>query len=132
MSDQPTRRTFIGAVSAVGATASLSDAADATLPRCDMSQTEADHFVPLIGDQFRIKTEAGSLSLTLSSVDKLSRINRPVQFRDPFSLLFRGTGVPTFPQQTLEVRHPKLGCFEGFMVPVGTDGEDALFEMIYG
>jgi hypothetical protein len=68
-----------------------------------------------------------SLDITLSEVSELRESAR----QERFSLLFKGPGDPFLPQQLYSMRHEKLGAFEIFLVPVGREQDDFLYEAVF-
>ena len=67
------------------------------------------------------------LDITLSEVSELRESAR----QERFSLLFKGPGDPFLPQQLYRMRHEKLGAFEIFLVPVGREQDDFLYEAVF-
>lgn len=132
MNENPSRRDFVGAVSASGATLTLSGASDAATPTRATSGIAADDFLPFVGQTFRVRSDEGSFNLTLTSVDHLAAGDRPRRFRHPFSLIFRGTRVPALSQQIRELSNLQFGRFETFLVPIRQVGDETTFEAIYG
>lgn len=51
--------------------------------------------------------------------------------RAPFSLLFRNTSSFPFPQQIYRLRHAAIGEVEVFLVPVGREGDDFLYQAVF-
>lgn len=133
MDSKHVRRAFLGTVSALSATAALSDASEVGVAMREMNGSIADQFLPLVGKSFHVKADSGTFDLTLTAVDNLARLGHPPQYRDPCSLLFRGSAkLAGFRQQTCQVRNTTLGTFAAFIVPIGTKGEEILFEMVFG
>jgi hypothetical protein len=94
-----------------------------------------DHFVPLMGDKFRMEVGADqSLELELIQVTPLPvhpSGKGPARKREPFSLIFRGPLQPYYPQQIYPLTHGKLGQLELFLVPIGSDGTGMRYEAIF-
>ena len=94
-----------------------------------------DTFVERLGESFELATEAGETTVvTLSSCDAAPH-TPPAEWGDsapaPFSLLFHDSDASRFaPQQTFTVRHPELGEFELFLVPLGPDERGMGYEAV--
>lgn len=62
---------------------------------------------------------------------------RPLQahatnaMRAPFSLLFRNTAAFLFPQQLYPMRHPRVGDFSIFLVPIAREREGFLYQAVF-
>lgn len=84
------------------------------------------NFAPCLHTVFRVKVGPRVTDLVLTEVKDLpvprTRAGRRPDAR--FSLLFDGSSAPAFAQGTYPVRHPKLGGFDLFLVPVGMSGSD--------
>lgn len=92
-------------------------------------------FAPRIGAKFdaRISSTA-SVTLELIEVALLPpQPNRPASLpqRAPFSLVFRAPRGTQAPQQIFELRHPDLGAFAIFMVPIGPDETGPRYEAVF-
>lgn len=48
-----------------------------------------------------------------------------------FSIVFRGPSTPMLPQRMYALRHPALGGFDLFIVPVGHDQTGLLYEAVF-
>ena len=94
----------------------------------DLSVAKADFFEPIEGESFAVDEQ--DFSLQLVGVTQLtSSATNPD--RHPFSLTFKGRchDVPT--QGLYRLEHPTTGKLEIFLVPVGMDEEDCLFEAVF-
>ena len=88
-------------------------------------------FDPLVGATFHIVTgdhQTVSVELIESTAltPQTTRDDLPIR-ADPFSLVFKGDRDMTMAQQIYEVRHPDLGSFELFLVPIGFGEYEAVF-----
>jgi hypothetical protein len=76
-------------------------------------------FLPLLGQTFRIRHNAGSETVVLRQVNNLRPCVKPGA-QDQFSLMFSGSGHrPALSQGTYSISHPRHGRISIFIVPVG-------------
>ena len=92
-------------------------------------------FAPRVGATFEA-TINPVLTVTLELVEATllpAQPNRPAALgtRPPFSLLFRATRETVLPQRTYELRHPELGTFKIFLVPIGPDESGPRYEAVF-
>lgn len=86
-------------------------------------------FAECVGDTFEIGIE-GIPPLATELVEAVeSRHAGPT--RTAFTLLFRGPPEPILAQQSFQVRHPRLGQFDLFLVPVGADQAGVRYEAVF-
>ena len=89
-------------------------------------------FAERVGDTFVVDADV-DLTLVLAEAKPLS--SRPdaagQDAERSFSLLFRGPIEIPFEQQTVTLRHPALGEFAIFLVPVAQDEHGRQYEAIY-
>jgi hypothetical protein len=79
-------------------------------------------FAAHVGDEFHIGTDAGADDSTLRLVEVTPLPSHPNAPRaEPFSLVFSGERGVALRQRTYAIRHPELGAFELFLVPIGPD-----------
>ncbi len=145
MSDRlrSSRRRFLTSLSALGIAGVIgSDAAapDGGSPQgtaglatdLDLARVRCADFAACLATPFVIHPEGGSPAvLELVRARELRRA-RPGEPRNPFSLMFRGTGSVRLAQQTCRVEHERLGSFPLFLVPTGPFREQAVYEAIFG
>ena len=84
-----------------------------------------------VGETFTATAEEGrTLALTLRQVDPLPR---PLgdKGREPFSLEFTDEAKDHVPQQTVAVKHPEMGTFELFVVPLGPGPDGMRYQAIF-
>ena len=98
-----------------------------------VSETFADR----VGDEFEVTPAAGGepFPALLSACDEAhygsAEELREQLGRVPFSLLFHATHRDGYwPQQTFNLRHPELGEFPLFMVPLGPDDRGMRYEAV--
>lgn len=99
-----------------------------------MTTSKTNEFSPYLGDQFKIcSAESEPLKVELIEVtDRSPRINRDdgaVQ-QQCFSLLFQGSLDQPLRQNTYSFKHPKMGTFDLFIVPVGKDKTAMQYEAV--
>jgi len=93
-----------------------------------------DTFAPLVGHVFVVYVDTTNvLDLELLEAVPLggSDSTAAVQGRRPFSLTFRGPRMPVLVQRIYPMGHPTLGSFEVFLVPVGSDEQGMLYELVF-
>ncbi|MEI2385949.1 hypothetical protein [Breoghania sp. JC706] len=94
----------------------------------DLATLELPTFTPLIGETFKIGTDAGEIDLVLREA---SALGKAVRQGGAFSLLFQGPQDPALPQGLYPIRHEAIGELPLFLVPVGSLGEDKGYEAIF-
>lgn len=82
-----------------------------------------EEFLRHVNTTFLVKDGARSISLKLNSVkDHKAASKNPSKIagKESFSLLFNRTGKGSaLPQETYLLKHPQMGSFRLFLVPVG-------------
>jgi hypothetical protein len=97
----------------------------------------SETFANRVGEAFEATTAGGgeTLELELSSCQETPH-GFPEELREqigrvPFSLLFHSAERDRYwPQQTFTLRHPELGEFALFMVPLGPDDRGMQYEAV--
>ncbi|HKP89927.1 MAG TPA: hypothetical protein VJT75_08120 [Thermoleophilaceae bacterium] len=97
----------------------------------------SETFANRIGEAFEAVTASaeGRLDLVLSECEE-SPHGPPEELREqfgrvPFSLIFHAPERDRYaPQQTFTLRHPELGEFELFMVPLGPDERGMQYQAV--
>jgi hypothetical protein len=89
-----------------------------------------EHFAPLVGAQFQIKTEAAH---AYPAVLAQAQAHGPdaAAGRVGFSLIFEGPAQQPLPQQVYQVLHPTLGECAIFLVPIGRNAEAMQYEAVF-
>lgn len=96
--------------------------------KMDLGTAKAEQFEPLKGEMFSVEEQGFTLELV--GVTALATSETHLQ-RGPFSLTFKGR-CPDMPTQGLyRLEHPTVGELEIFLVPVGMEEEDYLFEAVF-
>ena len=91
-----------------------------------------DTFTPVVGDQFAVALDGGdTLSATLYEATALPAHAHPNQRRPPFQLKFRAPGPFILTQRIHTLQHHQLGNLEIFLVPLGPDGGDFIYQAVY-
>jgi hypothetical protein len=92
-------------------------------------------FQPHVGERFDVTpTEGEPFEALLSSCEE-TRYRSPAELgsaaqRVPFSLIFHGPAERAVSQQICAFRHPQLGAFELFIVPLGPDEQGMRYEAV--
>jgi hypothetical protein len=92
-------------------------------------------FQPHVGERFDVTPNEGEpFEALLSSCEETS-YGSPAERgnaarRVPFSLIFHGSAERPVRQQTCAFRHPRLGAFELFVVPLGPDDQGMRYEAV--
>lgn len=134
-----TRRRFLGRLGIVAAGALLAPplrlpaAAEGALPpapaRLDLLTVTPETFIPHIGTPFGLAAAHGpDLVATLTEVDAASA--SPAAVPRSFSLAFEAAPGHPSGQGTYAVRHPRLGRFDLFVVPVGRPGPVRTYQAV--
>jgi hypothetical protein len=100
-----------------------------------LEEATSTTFRPHVGDRFEVTPADGEpFEAVLSSCTEtpygLPEAWRNAVKRVPFTLLFHADLDPALPQQIFILRHPELGTFELFMVPLGPDERGMRYEAV--
>lgn len=98
----------------------------------DLKDITADSFRPYVGQTFQfIDEESGSrVDLELYEMEE-NRFKAPSpEFRDPFSLFFRGPSDFYHPQGIKHLEHPDMGLLE-FLVPLQPDDKGSIYQAVF-
>jgi hypothetical protein len=129
---------FLGRVGIVAAGALLAPplhlpaAAEAAAPRAprrlDLLTASPETFIPHIGTTFALAASSGrGLVATLTEVEAPAS---PAAGPTSFSLSFEAAARHPLAQGTYAVRHPWLGSFDLFVVPVGRPGPGRSYQAV--
>ena len=89
-------------------------------------------FQDQLGTEFALVSKTGSWTrVRLVEVSRTKYPEGPVGRREPFSLLFQGTGNESQSQAVYFVEHPRMGRMEFLLVPVYLQKEHCL-EAVFG
>jgi hypothetical protein len=95
---------------------------------CDAEILTHTKFAENLDSDFRVHLDSANIvDLRLVEVTELRETPRQEQF----SLLFRGPLALFLPQQLYRMDHESFGSFEIFLVPVGRDAENFLYEAVF-
>jgi hypothetical protein len=97
-----------------------------------LDKLASSDFSALLDEQFEI--HAGDLQLDAALVEVVDLEpprGRAAGRTRPFSILLRAAGEPALPQGTYSLRHPGIGALELFLVPIGTEEGDLLYEAVF-
>jgi hypothetical protein len=98
----------------------------------ELSDAVRETFEPFVGTSFALVTEAGEeLSVDLVEAVDLGSGGVGQPLRGPFSLLFRAPADAVLPQRIYSLRHPDLGAFDLFLVPVRADERGLMIEAVF-
>jgi hypothetical protein len=97
-----------------------------------LESATSETFAPHVGTAFQATSQTGdTLELVLTSCEESPASAPPDAVRTPFSLFFRdGDGSRYAPQQTFTIRHPALGEFSLFIVPLGPGEEGMRYQAV--
>jgi hypothetical protein len=140
------RREFVRQVGTFAAAAAALNPMRARAQRADSSSSkkkgpimlaELNHalFASRVGATFEA-TINPAFTVTLELVEATLlpvQPNRPAALgaRAPFSLVFRAPRGTDIPQRTYELRHPEIGAFGIFLVPIGPDETGPRYEAVF-
>lgn len=91
----------------------------------DITIPAYESFLPLVDSVFEVPSASGGATgtLLLISVQPLDGGGRPPELGRPFELVFRAPGTTLQPQGMVRLRHPAMGEFILFLVPIGREAE---------
>jgi hypothetical protein len=85
-------------------------------------------FRDLLNGVFEVRDASGT-PVALKLIDVNEKRDSPRL--EQFSLVFRGPREPALEQRIWRFEHPALGPHDLFAVPLGPDGEGALYEVVF-
>ena len=89
-----------------------------------------EDFAPHATETFTVRLNDGDLDFVLQRVETYPYA-APMGERAPFSLFFHHQAVLVIPQQTYPFRHPRLGNFDMFVVPVARDAQGFVYQAVF-
>ncbi|WP_036139878.1 DUF6916 family protein [Luteibacter sp. 9135] len=91
---------------------------------------EIHHFAGHLNETFEadVDTGEGNAPFVLVEVQPLPAAS---SFRQAFSLLFHNTAAILFAQRTYTMRHPQLGEFGIFLVPIARDRNGFVYQAVF-
>lgn len=132
VSSASSRRGFLGCVTAAGAATALDQSGARLADQVTEQQLTAEYFSKHIGERFQVGGEGfEAYSMRLASVDSHPRGDRPAELRDPFSILFRAPNSIQIRQDVRTLRNSRFGSVQALVVPVGMDGDERLYEVVF-
>lgn len=90
-----------------------------------------EQFAGCLNQTFHARLNDGEVEFVLVEAAPLAGKQRHDAVRAPFSLLFRNASAFLFPQQTYPMRHPQLGEFGLFLVPIARDREGFIYQAVF-
>jgi hypothetical protein len=90
-------------------------------------QYTAEIFEPHVGSTFKAETAGDVVPLQLSEVKRSLSTPRVLQF----SLFFKGPLQPFLQQQTAHLNHVVLGGLDLFIVPVGKEETQFVYQAVF-
>ncbi|WP_295939862.1 hypothetical protein [uncultured Xanthomonas sp.] len=94
-----------------------------------MELLSLEHFAGSVNETFSAQLNEGEVAFVLVEARPLP--TPPAARRAPFSLLFRNGSAFLFPQQTYQMRHPRLGEMGIFLVPVARERDGFLYQAVF-
>ena len=95
-----------------------------------LAELTHDDFDTLKGEVFELHHGAGTIPLTLETVEPLGHPH-PGATRAPFSLSFRGAPGLRLPQGIHRLEHRGPGTMEIFLTQLAADPAGSLFEAVF-
>ena len=96
-----------------------------------LEKLTADDFSPLLNEEFQISLE-GNITLLVQLIDvTINRQKEERNWRQSFSLVFRGPRDIELSQGTYPVTHDQLGKLQIFLVPIGPDEKGMCLEAVF-
>lgn len=95
-----------------------------------LDQLNRSIFESHLNEEFGVAGADGQVTLTLvRAID--GRYNDPERGLEQFSLTFRGPAASPLEQGTFEFKHPALGIFPLFIVPLGQDEHGHYYQAVF-
>lgn len=93
-------------------------------------------FADRLGEPFRVlldDSRSAELRLAQATVLGSASAKRWAEGggREPFTLVFRGSGDAVLPQRTYRMENDETGAFDVFLVPIGPDAEGMRYEAVF-
>jgi hypothetical protein len=95
----------------------------------DLATLTAADFEAVAGDVFDVECPGWEL-VQIRLTDVVPLRERPGR-RRPFSLRFRGPGVPALSQAIHRLVHGEMGELEIFLVPIASDADATTYEAVF-
>ena len=89
-----------------------------------------EQFAGCLNETFRVGLNDGELDFVLVEAQPLKQTYAGA-LRAPFSLVFRNSAAFLFPQQLYPMRHPRLGDFSIFLVPIARERDGFLYQAVF-
>ena len=89
-----------------------------------------EDFAGCLNETFKVSLNDGEVEFVLVEATPL-KAGAPGMMRAPFSLLFHNTAALIFPQQMYPMRHPRLGEFSLFIVPIARNRDGFVYQAIF-
>ncbi len=93
-----------------------------------LEQIRPQQMTEHIGSEFDVSVDS-SHTIRLILTDVVDSVK--TEHSEAFSLLFHGPSDPFLPQRTRTLKHPVLGDFEIFLVPVAQDKDGFQYEAVF-
>ena len=93
-----------------------------------MNYLMLDHFLPHLNETFASTYNDKELSFLLTEAKPLGH---PSASRQPFSLLFLCEMPEIMPQNIYLLRHPRMGEFGMFLVPVDRQAKGVVYQAVF-
>jgi hypothetical protein len=95
-----------------------------------LAELTVEHFTPLLGETFRIHTDAGPVHAQLIQAKQRGRPSPSAQ-RHPFSIQFRIAADVRLSQRMYNTDHDSFEIPNLFLVPIQPDAEGNRLEAIF-
>ena len=89
-----------------------------------------EQFAGCLNETFRVALNDGEVDFVLVEAQPLKQ-SMPGALRAPFSLLFLNTAALVFPQQLYPMKHPRLGEFSIFIVPIARNQDGFIYQAVF-
>lgn len=89
-----------------------------------------EQFAGCLNETFRVALNDGEVDFVLVEAQPLKQA-MPGALRTPFSLLFLNTAALVFPQQLYPMKHPRLGEFSIFIVPIARNKDGFIYQAVF-
>lgn len=98
----------------------------------DLSRVTSETFEVCLNQPFTVRPEGmDTLDIVLVETKKRGVYDPDKDPRQAFSVLFRGPPSPPLPQRVYAMENATLGELTLFLVPIGPEGGDMLYEATF-
>lgn len=90
-----------------------------------------ESFSSNVNSTFALSLGESGVDLTLTEAVRQPVRPFPGMMREPFSLFFRSASPVVLPQRIYPFKHPAMGRFDMFIVPVGREPAGVVYQAVF-